>query len=175
MVGLPARGKSHIVKMMIRYLRWTGFEAQLFNVGSYRRRVSGLSGIKYDFFSSENEEAKRMREEMARKVQNMMYEWLHVKEVSNKCRVAIFDATNTTKERRQDLCDRARSKQVGLLFVESICDDKDILEANYLSKLRNDDYREMDSQTAKEDFIKRVKAYEEVSLFYFAKAVSVKC
>jgi hypothetical protein len=38
-----------------------------------------------------------------------------------------------------------------------------ILEQYYLSKLNNDDYREMDKTAAKEDFVKRVKAYEAVS------------
>jgi hypothetical protein len=163
MVGLPARGKSHIVKMMIRYLRWTGFEAQVFNVGSYRRDVGGLSGINSDFFSHDNTDAKHKREEMAREVQNIMYRWLHIVEASKKGRVAIFDATNTTVDRRQELCNRARKEQVGLLFVESICDDVAILEENYLSKLNNDDYREMDQVAAKEDFVKRVAAYEAVS------------
>lgn len=36
MVGLPARGKSYLVKMILRYLKWTGFESKVFNVGSYR-------------------------------------------------------------------------------------------------------------------------------------------
>ena len=162
MVGLPARGKSHIVKMMIRYLRWTGFEAQVFNVGSYRRQVGGLAGMSSDFFSSENTDATQLREAMAREVQDIMYRWLHIEEASKKGRVAIFDATNTTVKRRQELCIRARQEQVGLLFVESICDDVKILEANYNSKLSNDDYREMDHVTAKEDFVKRVQAYEAV-------------
>jgi hypothetical protein len=45
MVGLPARGKSYIVKMLIRYLTWIGFETEVFNVGSYRRKI-GLAGLK---------------------------------------------------------------------------------------------------------------------------------
>lgn len=36
MVGLPARGKSYIVKMIMRYLRWTGIKSDIFNVGNYR-------------------------------------------------------------------------------------------------------------------------------------------
>ena len=44
MVGLPARGKSYIVKMLIRYLTWIGFETEVFNVGSYRRKI-GLAGL----------------------------------------------------------------------------------------------------------------------------------
>jgi hypothetical protein len=43
MVGLPARGKSYLVKMIRRYLRWIGFETEVFNVGNYRRKI-GLAG-----------------------------------------------------------------------------------------------------------------------------------
>lgn len=66
--------------------------------------------------------------------------------MSRNGRVAVFDATNTTTARRQALCERARKEQVNLLFVESICDDKEILERNYHMKLHNDDYKDMDPQ-----------------------------
>lgn len=39
MVGLPARGKSYISKMLVRYLRWTRTTVKVFNVGDYRRKV----------------------------------------------------------------------------------------------------------------------------------------
>lgn len=46
MVGLPARGKSYIVKMLIRYLTWTGIHAKVFNVGDFRRKlVSGWGWV----------------------------------------------------------------------------------------------------------------------------------
>ena len=162
MVGLPARGKSYIVKMISRYLRWTGFESEVFNVGSYRRKM-GLKSMNSSFFSEDNKDGKQKREELAQLVQDEMYQWLF-KTRTSKCRVAIFDATNTTKSRRQQLCDRAQKEKVGLLFVESICDDEEILQANYLCKLDNDDYRCMDKTAAIKDFMKRVKAYEEVTL-----------
>ncbi|CAN0480826.1 unnamed protein product, partial [Discosporangium mesarthrocarpum] len=42
--------------------------------------------------------------------------------------VALFDATNTTKVRRQILLQRSREeKNTMLVFIESICDDPDIL------------------------------------------------
>ncbi|KAJ1891526.1 6-phosphofructo-2-kinase, partial [Kickxella alabastrina] len=40
MVGLPARGKSYIVKKLKRYLSWLGFQTKIFNVGD-RRRLAG--------------------------------------------------------------------------------------------------------------------------------------
>ena len=75
MVGLPARGKSYITKMIIRYLTWTGFETEVFNVGSYRRKI-GLASAGASFFAEGNKEGTKVREDMAMAVQDMMYEWL---------------------------------------------------------------------------------------------------
>ena len=134
MSGLPARGKSYVVKMIMRYLRWTGFECKLFNVGSYRRKM-GLASADSNFFSAGNSDGTRMREELAMAVQESMYEWLHETSVtdssSSKRRVAIFDATNTTISRRLALAQKARKENVYLLFVESICDDAKVLAQNY--------------------------------------------
>lgn len=54
-------------------------------------------------------------------------------------RVAFFDATNTTQARRQKLLERNRreSKAVSLIFVESVCDDPNVLQRNYQLKLQN--------------------------------------
>ena len=144
MVGLPARGKSYLVKMITRYLKWTGFEAKVFNVGSYRRHI-GLASASSDFFNAENKDAQKVREEMAMAVQEVMYKWLHETD-EMKRRVAIFDgkkivayflltvqyvmdrliATNTTANRRLALAHRAQKEGVFLLFVESICDDNEV-------------------------------------------------
>lgn len=47
-----------------------------------------------------------------------------------------------------------------MLFVETVCDDPEVLERNYALKLQNEDYKGMDPQKAREDFMLRVKAYE---------------
>ncbi len=158
MVGLPARGKSYIVKMMIRFLTWTGFECQVFNVGSYRRKL-GLAGTDASFFSTENKDGSKVREEMAQAVQAAMYEWLH--ESTSRNRVAFFDATNTTVDRRLALAKRAKSESCFLLFVESICDDEQVLARNYELKLQNDDYKKMSTSEARHDFMQRVRMYEK--------------
>lgn len=116
MVGLPARGKSYISKMLMRYLRWTGFECELFNVGSYRREM-GFGSADSNFFSAGNQEAHKVREDLAMNVQECMYKWLKCPN-GNKRRVAIFDATNTTIIRRLALANKARSEGVFLLFIE---------------------------------------------------------
>jgi predicted kinase len=170
MVGLPARGKSYLVNMITRYLNWIGFECQEFNVGSYRRRI-GFASASSDFFDASNSNAQKVREDMAMVVQDEMYKWLH-EDGASKRRVAIFDATNTTINRRAHLAHRARKENVFLLFVESICDDEQVLQRNYELKLKNDDYKDIDPATARADFMSRVKAYEkvyEVSWFYALK------
>jgi predicted kinase len=125
--------------MIMRYLHWNGFECENFNVGSHRRKI-GLQGADSNFFDMTNKDANKIREEMALAVQDSMYEWLHIQS-DNGGRVAIFDATNTTISRRYILAQRARKENVYLLFVESICDDDEVLNRNYNLKLQNDDYK----------------------------------
>lgn len=161
MVGLPARGKSYIVKMLMRYLKWNGYDAEVFNVGSYRRQ-RGLASADASFFNASNEDAQKMREQLAMHVLDSLYQWLHEPVENSKGRVGIFDATNTTRSRRLALAERARRENVFLLFVESICDDEAVLQRNYSLKLNNDDYKKVDAKTAMKDFIERVAAYEKV-------------
>eukprot|EP00968_Pinguiococcus_pyrenoidosus_P021024 scaffold2660_cov257-Pinguiococcus_pyrenoidosus.AAC.19 len=66
MVGLPARGKSYIVKMILRYMSFCkGVKGKLFNVGDYRRR-HGLAGVSSKFFDGGNEEAMKVGDESRR-------------------------------------------------------------------------------------------------------------
>lgn len=54
-----------------------------------------------------------------------MYEWLQEDDCA---KVALFDATNTTKKRRHLLVQRSKvEKNAMLVFIESICDDPVIL------------------------------------------------
>ena len=159
MVGLPARGKSYLVKMMIRYFSWIGLNPKVFNVGSYRRS-QGMQGASSDFFDGGNIEARKTREKLAMVVQDEMYKWIHAGQGASQQRVAIFDATNTTKARRMALMKRSRRENVFLLFVESICNDEKVLRRNYELKLQNEDYKQMDPEAARRDFAARVKAYE---------------
>lgn len=85
-----------------------------------------------------------------------------------KDRVGIFDATNSTRERREWVlrectCRKKRAgKPTGVVFVESICDDIDLLKENFLTKVNTSpDYLGMDPKLAMEDLLIRVKKYEE--------------
>lgn len=157
MVGLPARGKSFVVHKTLRYIEWLGFPTRVFNVGNLRRKL-GKAGEASTFFSADNKDAKRLREEMAMNALDELLEW-----VENQGHVAVFDATNTTKLRRRNILEKVSSHQnVRVMFVESICDNKELLEANYHRKLLNADYKDKNPEEALVDFRQRVHEYEKV-------------
>eukprot|EP00884_Botryococcus_braunii_P005345 jgi/Botrbrau1/14811/Bobra.0332s0004.1 len=76
---------------------------------------------------------------------------------------AIFDATNSTEERRKLLRNRFHGKWQ-YLFIESICNDVTVLEQNYRFKMMySPDYVKcQDTEEALNDFKERIKKYEEV-------------
>jgi 6-phosphofructo-2-kinase len=85
----------------------------------------------------------------------------------NHERVAIFDATNSTEKRRQWILEECTSllkrgdKQTGLVFVESICDDTELLEENYRYKVSSSpDFNGMPEADALHDLRNRVAKYE---------------
>ena len=83
-------------------------------------------------------------------------------------RIAIFDATNSTDKRRRWVLEECTNpskrpgKPTGVVFVESICDDEELLLENFRFKVSNSpDYKDMDKGEAIQDLRKRVKKYEE--------------
>ena len=168
MVGLPARGKTQMAKRLCQYLRFFhGANTRVFNVGEYRRRFAG-AGQTADFFTKEN---KDQRMKFAREALKDMIDFLfQADSMSNleqrgvdSGRVAIFDATNSTRERRRWLVDQIGSLPLKLLFIESICTDAAVVEKNVrLAKITNRDYHGiMSPEQAFQDFMQRMKNYEE--------------
>ncbi|CAJ0835558.1 6138_t:CDS:2, partial [Entrophospora sp. SA101] len=77
-------------------------------------------------------------------------------------RVGIHDATNSTKSRRKNILERCqRENNFKVLFIESICDIKKVLDANMRLKLSGPDYKNMNPDEALADFRKRVENYEK--------------
>uniref|UniRef100_A0A8B9JMY3 Si:dkey-96f10.1 n=1 Tax=Astyanax mexicanus TaxID=7994 RepID=A0A8B9JMY3_ASTMX len=131
MVGLPARGKTYISKKLTRYLNWIGVPTKVFNVGQYRREAC-QSYKNFEFFRPDNEEAMKIRKACALSA---------LKDVSiyfsqDHGQVAVFDATNTTCERREVILFFAKENGYKVFFVESICDDPEIIAENI--KVNND-------------------------------------
>ena len=172
MVGLPARGKTHMAKRLSQYLRFFhGARTQVFNVGTYRRRMMSKKADA-QFFDQHDARSEALRKSFARAALKDMIDFLFQEDnVSyleqrgfDSGRVAIYDATNTTRSRRDWLREQLDALPLKLLFVESVCTDEEIIERNiWQAKVNNEDYHtEADKRRAYDDFRARIRKYEEV-------------
>ncbi|AOA62344.1 6-phosphofructo-2-kinase 1 [Komagataella phaffii CBS 7435] len=178
-VGLPARGKSYITKKLTRYLSWLQYTTKIFNVGNTRRTQNGKpSSVPVDgprpkaeasnhhdsaFFDPYNDQFCQLREKWAMDTLDELLDFLLYKNGN----VGIFDATNTTKSRRRWVVEHINQRTNGdenfkVLFLESICTDKQIIEKNIRLKLSGPDYINMDQHEALKDFKDRLRNYEKV-------------
>ncbi|KAG8531248.1 uncharacterized protein KY384_004606 [Bacidia gigantensis] len=157
MVGLPARGKSLIAQKVVRYLGWLSIPAKNFNVGTYRRADTPAPSA--DFFDTSNKEGEKMRQAAARAAVADMVKWFN----EGTGTVAVLDATNSTKARRRWVKEWCDEHNIETLFVESKCDNDEIIMANILEvKTTSPDYIGQDPETAAKDFRNRIRNYERV-------------
>jgi 6-phosphofructo-2-kinase/fructose-2,6-biphosphatase 2 len=157
MVGLPARGKSLIAQKVVRYLHWLSIKAKTFNVGQYRRTATPNPSA--EFFDTSNPEGERLRRAAAEAAVNDMCKWF----AEGKGLIAILDATNSTKTRRRWIQERCTTENIETLFVESKCDDEDLIMSNILEvKTTSPDYIGQDPEAAAQDFRNRIRNYEKV-------------
>ncbi|KAF2884529.1 hypothetical protein ILUMI_21645 [Ignelater luminosus] len=157
MVGLPARGKTYISKKLSRYLNWIGINTRVFNLGEYRRHATSAYKS-HEFFRPDNAEAMAIRTQCAVEALEDVCQWLE-----NGGEVAVFDATNSTLDRRKMIQDIVVNKMgYKLFFVESICDDPKIIEQNIMEvKISSPDYAYMNKDSVLTDFLKRIEHYQE--------------
>ncbi len=157
MVGLPARGKTHLARKVARYLSWLGHRARVFNVGSYRRARLGAAQPA-SFFDPDNPSARDARSRVAVEAMDDLLHWL-----DGEGSIAIYDATNTARSQRTMVVERCRAAGVSYVFLESICDDEAVIEANIReTKLHSPDYDGMEPEAAAADFRARIGHYERV-------------
>ncbi|HEY8087516.1 MAG TPA: 6-phosphofructo-2-kinase/fructose-2,6-bisphosphatase [Polyangiaceae bacterium] len=155
MVGLPARGKTFIARKIARYLSWLGHRTQVFNVGSYRRARLG-SHQHHSFFDPQNEAGQAARREVALAALDDMLAFLR-----DGGDIAIYDATNNTRERRALVRARCAAEGRDVVFVESIANDPDLVETNIRgTKARSPDYEGVPEEAAAGDFRMRIAHYE---------------
>jgi 6-phosphofructo-2-kinase/fructose-2,6-biphosphatase 2 len=162
MVGLPARGKTYIAKKLTRYLNWIGVSTRVFNAGDYRRQahVEMAKKPKHSFFDPNNAEASAIREACMEAALSDALSWIREEEG----KVAIFDATNTTRERRRIVYDKIVNQNgMKCMFLESICNSDNIVESNVREvKVHSPDYKGVEAEEAITDFLERIKHYEDI-------------
>ncbi len=180
MVGLPARGKSYIAKRLAQYIQFFyGAPTRVFNVGDYRRlEAQGSMDQSASFFDAANQAAMKIRHKASEAAIKDLSEWMS-KVAPHRldpdaglflsgdfgC-VAIFDATNTTRERRAWIIEELKPTGAKIIFIESICTDEAVVLENIkVSKVSKDatkDYQGVDPEEAIRDFQARIRQYESV-------------
>ena len=155
LVGLPARGKTFTARKLAGYLGWLGYPTRVFNVGERRRTVLG-PGQQHEFFDPANRDASEQRRRLADDALDDAMTFLR-----GEGRVALHDATNSTRERRAAVRARCAAEDVDLLFVEIVNHDPAVIEANVReTKLSSPDYAGVGAEEALRDFRARIAHYE---------------
>ncbi|KAI9488129.1 6-phosphofructo-2-kinase-domain-containing protein [Zychaea mexicana] len=155
LVGLPARGKTHVSRSLCRYLRWLGVSTKVFSVGNYRRER--LKSIPEDYFDPDNLDAQAERLTIADECLADMMEWLRV----GGGQVGIYDGNNVTENRRRGIYKKLLENDIHPLYIESICDKPEIVLANIRSvKVSSPDYYGWDPDAAVKDYTDRIKQHE---------------
>jgi broad specificity phosphatase PhoE len=129
----------------------------VFNVGNYRRQEVGAKQSA-EFFDPHNKEAMARRRTCAIKALEDMVKFL----TQDNGHAAVFDATNSTRDRRQLVIDTCKARNIKLMFLELICDNVEIVEENIKEvKVSSPDYVGFDPDAAIEDFKERIRKYTD--------------
>lgn len=137
-------------------MQWLSIDAKTFNVGNYRRNDAPQPSA--DFFDTANPDGERKRRAAAEAAMADMLGWFKQGGV-----IGILDATNSTKDRRKWVMDTCTREGIEVLFVESKCDNEEMIMANIRDvKTTSPDYVGQDPEQAALDFRNRIKNYEKV-------------
>jgi len=154
MVGLPARGKTFVARKVQRYVSWLGYRTRWVNVGDYRRARAGARQPA-GYFAPDNTATRGEREGFAMAALDDLLDWF-----AQGGEVGIYDATNAERCRRDIIRRRCAAAAVPHLFVETICDDPAIIDANIRrNKLGLPDYAGIGAEEAFRDFQARIAHY----------------
>jgi len=130
-------------------------------LGDYRRKVlGGATNVPPDYFQPEakSEETLALRKKIKEGIEDQVWEFF----TTQGGQVVIYDANNGTKENRKELLDKFQGRGVHVIFLESMCDRRDIIERNIRSvKLSSPDYKGWAADRAVQDYWLRIKQQEE--------------
>lgn len=159
MVGLPGCGKTHMASRICRFVEFFhDIPSKIFNVGDYRRKMVGAK-MPASFYDHSNPDAVAKRQEACNAASEDMVEFMKQDGVC----VSVYDATNSTRERRKHILEKIKDLGTKVFFIESICDDDQMLEKNIRSvKVKTPDYDGMDPEEARKDFLERRGRYKDV-------------
>ncbi|KAF8843930.1 bifunctional 6-phosphofructo-2-kinase/fructose-2,6-bisphosphate 2-phosphatase [Paxillus ammoniavirescens] len=159
MVGLPARGKTHISRALERYLRWMGVKTQVVSLGDYRRKtLGGAQKLPPDYFTlgEKSPETMALRKMVSDGCEKHIWDFFE-----GGGQVVVYDANNGTQKNRQTLAEKFDKAGIHVIMLESICDNKEMIETNIRNvKISSPDYSAWDPDKAVEDYYGRIRDRE---------------
>ena len=155
MVGLPNRGKTYFSRKLARYLCWIGYDSQVFNVTQYRAELMTKStvagGSTEEFF-----DYSKFNTEAAHEAMKDVAEY-----INDTGEIAIYDGLNITHMEREQFkteLEKLINWPYNLVWVESWCDDKDVLVSNFKTTRENyEEYQNMTDDEVYEAFESKIQ------------------
>jgi len=129
-------------------------------VGDYRRKLCG-DKLPASFYDETNTEALQKRATACEAAVCDLVEFMR----KDGVRLAVYDSTNSSRERRDTIMKRLGDTGIGFkkMFVETLCDDEALIEEQIRKhKLSSPDYKGTDPEEAVKDFMQRRKNYQNI-------------
>ena len=155
LVGLPGMGKSTVASKLYDGLAEEGIKVEIFNNGDLRRERLGPASSEPEFYNPKNKEAQALRDDIARTNMRAMREFF-----ASGGKVAVFDATNVSRVRREEL--QAFFSDIPVLFVGCQNDDPELLAASIARKARLPEFNGLSPQQAMRSFTERIEYYRRI-------------
>lgn len=155
LVGLPARGKSTLAMRLRDGLEGEGLAVRIFNNGELRRIHCGEASSEPWFYDPHNKEGCRIRDMLSLQNMRSARDFLN-----SDGHVAILDATNASRERREMLESEMGGKSI--LYIECVNDDPDLVAAGIQRKAKLPEFARMSRAEAAKRFMQRVEYYASI-------------
>ncbi len=156
MVGLPGRGKSTIALRLLEMFNNNKIPTKIFNNGNLRRKFKNLENShSAEFYHPQNTEGVELRKMFAQVNMEKAKDFL-----SAKGQVAILDATNVSRERREMIEKFLMDHPV--LFIECINDDEDIINLSIIEKTKTNEFEKLSQKEAFYNLMKRIEYYRMI-------------
>ncbi|HHO75743.1 MAG TPA: 6-phosphofructokinase [Deltaproteobacteria bacterium] len=156
MVGLPSQGKSTVAFRLQDVFRRNAIPTRIFNNGVLRRKYSPhIDTWSSEFYNPANEEAVELRKQFAlTNIRNAR------RYLNSQGQVAILDATNVGRERRQIIQEQLNDHPI--LFIQCVNNDKEIVELSIRYKVKSSEFDVLSEKDAVHEFKKRIEYYRMI-------------
>ncbi|CAD8094850.1 unnamed protein product [Paramecium sonneborni] len=130
LVGLPARGKTHISYKLNRYLNWIGYKSEIFSIKGAQQKDAQLDqNIDYELeIDPTNQQFIEVRQQLSFQAAQQLVTFLQ-----NEGDIALYNGLTSTKSDRQKLKSLFKEKlnlEFQVFWIESICDDPQVILNN---------------------------------------------